>query len=67
MDFSCSALRYVCVDLWGATTCWHRFNLADLPSEKCSAFTVIFIGAKQRDNSSIIFCYDFEYSPLFFG
>lgn len=56
---------HVFVDLWGATTCWHRFNLADLPlSEKCTVFTVIFIGAKQRDNSSIIFCYDFEYAPL---
>lgn len=36
---------------------------ADLPLEIYSwlaAFTVIFIGVKQRDNSSIIFCYDFE-------
>lgn len=36
---------------------------ADLPLKIYSwlaAFTVIFIGVKQRDNSSIIFCYDFE-------
>lgn len=46
----------------------HNFNLAaaaaDLPLEIyicLAAFTVIFIGVKQRDNSSIIFCYDFEY------
>lgn len=40
---------------------------ADLPLEIYSwlaAFTVIFIGVKQRDNSSIIFCYDFEWVSL---